>query len=532
MKLPISLRNSTYNPLVMPIILAIGFGFRILGIGVGLPNTPDPRETLIAQDILNLINFTAPPEIYNWPGTAWFYLIAVVGKVLSIFGLPITEARVIWIARFINVLLSTGTIWVTYCLGTRVRNKRVGQIAAGFLAVAMLHATNESRFTLVDIPATFCVTLFLWLAARDTHLMFRTCLWLGIIAGISVAVKFPTIFVGFSLLIFFKTENFYRKFVTIVGVAAVTFTLICPYWLIDLMSSEWNLFYDDFWYETMHYHRGHFGLFATEHIGWMYRFLYLWTLLKWGMGLPLALLVGFGVVSTLVKSITSSATDLLTDVKEQKGLMILTFVIPYLLFIGTFKVSFTRHLLILYPALTVLVAAFLAALDKRLSIIFGSAVWLYSFVYTAAFASVMLFQPTIQEASEWISANVPHDSSIARAPEILFEWLIPELDRDMVHPDEESEWVVIIQPNREVFEKYEQNPKAYEEVDWYPLKEIEIKETLEFYRKILDENTHYELHKTFQRTPQFLGIQISDNGAPFPMRALIHPEIRLYRQIK
>ena len=56
----------------MPAILAIGFLLRILGIGVGLPDLPDPRETLIAQDILNLINFTAPPEIYNWPGTAWF----------------------------------------------------------------------------------------------------------------------------------------------------------------------------------------------------------------------------------------------------------------------------------------------------------------------------------------------------------------------------------------------------------------------------------------------------------------------------
>lgn len=520
----------------MPAILAIGFGLRILGIGVGLPNTPDPREILITQDILNLINFTAPPEIYNWPGTAWFYLIAVVGKVLSIFGLPLTEARVIWIARFINVLLSIGTIWLTYCLGTRVRNKHVGQIAAGFLAVAMLHATNESRFALVDIPATFCVTLFLWLAGRDTHLTLRTCLWLGTVAGIGMAVKFPTVFIGFSLLIFVWTENFYRKFATIAGVAAITFTLICPYWLIDLMSSEWNLFYDDFWYETMHYHRGHFGLFATGETGWLSRFLYLWTLLRWGMGLPLALLVSVGVVYALAKSVPSlkksTTTNLFTDEKGQKGLIILAFVIPYLLFIGTFKVSFTRHLLILYPALTVLAAVFLVALDKRLSIIFGSAVWLYSFVYTAAFASVLLSQPTGQEASEWISANVPHDSSIARAPEILFDWLIPELDRDMVPAGEKSKWALIIQPNREVFQKYAMHPKKYKQQDWYPLKKIETEKTLEFYEKVLGAANRYQLYKTFQRSPQFLGIQISDKGAPFPMRALIHPEIRLYRRIE
>ncbi len=538
MKLLIALRNSSYNldVLIMPAILAIGFLLRILGIGVGLPDLPDPRETLIAQDILNLINFTAPPEIYNWPGTAWFYLIALVGKVLSVCGLVMTEARVIWLARFINVLLSTSTIWLTYCLGTKIGNKRVGQIAAGFLAVAMLHATNESRFALVDIPATFCVTLFLWLATRDAHLTLRTCLWLGIVAGIGVAVKFPTVFVGFSLLIFIRTENFYQKFATIAGVAAVTFTLICPYWLIDVVLSEWNYFFEDFSYETLHYHRGHFGLFATGDTGWLNRFLYLWILLKWGMGLPLALLVSFGVIYTLVKSTQSlrksGVINLFTDEKMQKGLMILAFVIPYLLFIGTFKVSFTRHLLILYPALTVLSAVFLVTLDKRISIVFGSAVWLYSFIYTAAFASVMLSQPTGQEASEWVSENIPDDSSISRAPEILFDWLIPELDREMVSEDEESEWALIIQPNREVFEKYKQNPLDYQKGDWYPLEGIEIEETQEFYKAILGEGSRYELYRTFERTPQFLGIRISDSNAPFPMQALIHPKIRLYRRIE
>ena len=535
MKLPIAHRNNTYNPdiFVVSIILVVGFVLRVLGIGVGLPDSPDPRETLIAQDVLNLISFTAPPEIYNWPGTAWFYLIALVGKVLSIFGIGMTEARVIWMARFINVLLSTGTIWFTYCLGTKVYNKRVGQIAAGFLAVAMLHATNESRFALVDVPATFCVTLFLWLVARDIHLSFRTCFWLGIVAGVGIAVKFPTVFVGFSLLLLFRTDNFYRKFATIIGVCALTFTLVCPYWLIDLVSSKWNLFFEDFWYEVDHYHRGHFGLFATGDTGWEHRFLYLWTLLRWGMGLPLSLLVSLGVMYTFAKSVRSlrksSAINLFTDEKIRNGLLILAFVIPYLLFIGTFKVSFTRHLLILYPVLTVLAAVLLIRINKWIGIALGSVIWLYSFVYTVAFASVMLSQPTGAAASEWVSANIPHENSISRAPEILFDWLIPELDRDLTYPDSESEWALIIQPNREVFEKYARHPEKYEMQDWYPLEDVEIEDTFEFYNEILGEGSRYELHKTFRRDPQFLGIRISDRDAPFPMRALVHPEIRLYR---
>ena len=57
-----------------------------IGIDVGLPDTPDLRETLIANDVINLINLSAFPEIFNWPGTAWFHLIALIGKLLDFFG--------------------------------------------------------------------------------------------------------------------------------------------------------------------------------------------------------------------------------------------------------------------------------------------------------------------------------------------------------------------------------------------------------------------------------------------------------------
>ena len=62
-----------------------------------------------------------------------------------------------------------------------------------------------------------------------------------------------------------------------------------------------------------------------------------------------------------------------------------------------------------------------------------------------------------------------------------------------------------------------------------PLTEIKLEETLTFYDRILGEGSQYKLHKTFQRTPRFLGIRVSDNGAPFPIRALAHPEFLLYR---
>lgn len=527
--------------LVLISILTIGFTLRIVGLGVGLPDRPDPREPLIAQDILNLINLASPPEIYNWPGTAWFYLIALIGRILETFGLNLTVSQIIWLGRFINVLLSTATIWLTYQVGDRLYNRTIGLIGGGLLAVAMLYATNESRFALVDIPATFCATLLLWFCARTQSVSFRRVVWLGIIAGIGFAVKYTTIFVGLSVaaLLFLQSErsqtsDFLLKLGTVVGVAAATFTIICPYWLIDLFSPEWNLFFDALFYESSHYQKGHFGLFATGDINWFNRFTYLWTLLRWGMGTPLGLIAIAGTVLAIIQ-------------RKDGDQILLALVIPYLLFIGLHKLKFVRHLLLIYPALILFAAGSIdrvnttlsrwnwarqnSILKQRatpiLSVIVIGGVGVYSLIYTAAFVSVTRSAPTTIEAAEWIESNIPPDSAIEHEPEILFDWLLPELDRE--DNGAGSEWVILSMPNAAVFLNYAAKPTHYSAIDWYPLESVDAETALDFYKRVIGQSSRYTLTQRFQRQPRFLGIPISDRGAPFPMRALLHPEIRVYR---
>ena len=158
----------------------------------------------------------------------------------------------------------------------------------------------------------------------------------------------------------------------------------------------------------------------------------------------------------------------------------------------------------------------------------GSVIVLYTSVYTAAFALVLIAQPTRIAASEWISKHIPQEESISRAPEILFDWLLPELDLEAA--DDAAKWVLILVPDLEVFQKYQRHPQNYQNQDWYPLDAVKAEETLAFYERILGKGSPYVLHKIFRCTPQFLGIQISDSGAPFPMRALAHPELRLYHR--
>lgn len=529
---------------ILPTIIFIALLIRLPGIGVGLPYTPDPREVLIAEDVLNLISLESPPTIFNWPGTTWLYLIAIVGKLLSIFGFAPTNSSVILIGRSLNVLLGIGTVWLTFKLGKSLYTRQVGLISAAFLAVTMLHATNESRFAIVDIPATFCITLFFYLLSRESNLKITTCLKLGLVVGIGIAIKYPTIFVLFSILIYIKEEQFYRKLFLILSVAALVFTAICPYWIIDLFSTEWNHFYNDFLYESNHYNKGHFGLFTTAETGILYRFLYLGALLKWGMGLPLALLVGWGLIWEFKKYILSlpSKRNLVSDIfnktnqKEYKsdyiprlGFGFIIFIITYLLFIGSYKVTFNRHLIILYPVLIIFASVFLYSFNNQIVWICGCIVWIVSLIYTCAFASIMWTQPTGQEASEWISDNIPVDSGIMRPPEVLCDWLMPELDREMTQT--ESDWILITRTDNDIFLNYYENPQDFTPNDWFPLEDVNIGETLKFYRLIWKEDSRYQLIKTFLRKPSFLGIEFSDRDAPFPMNSLIHPELRLYRKI-
>ena len=263
------------------------------------------------------------------------------------------------------------------------------------------------------------------------------------------------------------------------------------------------------------------------------------------MGLPLALLVGWSLISEFKKYILSISSirdfvsklinknmekEYKSDYMPRMGLGILIFIISYILFIGSYKVTFPRHLIILYPTLIIFASVFLYTFNRRIVWICGCIVWVVSFIYTFAFASIMWTQTTGQEASIWISENIPVDIGIMHPPEVLFDWLSPELDRDMTQT--ESEWILITQVDTDVFLKYYENPHYFNEIDWFPLEDVNIDETLEFYRLIWKEDSKYQLVKTFNRKPSFLGIEFSDSGAPFPMNSLLHPEIRLYKRLE
>ncbi|MCZ6681517.1 MAG: hypothetical protein O7E52_30250, partial [Candidatus Poribacteria bacterium] len=167
--------------------------------------------------------------------------------------------------------------------------------------------------------------------------------------------------------------------------------------------------------------------------------------------------------------------------------------------------------------------------EKGFAVAIFGGVGVYSLIYTAAFAGVMATPPTMVEAADWIETNIPPNETIEQEPEILFNWLVPKLSRQ--EDGASARWALVLTPNAEVFLNYAATPESYAEIDWYPVEEIELDRAVEFYTRILGDASRYALVQRFRRGPRFLGIPISDQGAPFPMRALAHPEIRIYRRL-
>ena len=109
--------------------------------------------------------------------------------------------------------------------------------------------------------------------------------------------------------------------------------------------------------------------------------------------------------------------------------------------------------------------------------------------------------PTTVEAAEWIESNIPPDKAVEHEPEILFDWLLPRLDR--AEAEERAEWALVLMPNAEVFLNYAANPTHYSAIDWYPLESVDTEAAVKFYERVFGQSSLYTLAQRFQRQPSF-----------------------------
>lgn len=297
------------------------------------------------------------PHFFDYP-SLYIYMEALVsvarflagamrGEWASLAQAP-NEAFYLW-GRALTALMGTATVWVVFQVGMRWSGP-TALLAAVMFAVMPLHV-RESHFVLTDVPMTFFVMLTLLLSLRaHERSTVRAFALAGAAAGLASATKYNgALAVMMPLLACAMTPAIRpSRFVAILGtmVAMIaTFLVAAPYTLIDLPT-----FLNQFARLSAEYRTA-----ATfDDPVWLIYLKHLRIALQW----PGSIIVAAGVALGLFK--VAAGPD------RAKWALVTLFPLIYFRFISNQTLFFGRYLLPLVPFLSLLGAAAIVALVRRL----------------------------------------------------------------------------------------------------------------------------------------------------------------------
>lgn len=261
---------------ILFLILLLAFLIRVLGVKPGLPIGEYPGEVMYATPMEMFKNGDLKPRQYFYPNNValihyFIYRVFILPFVLfknflphprlyltaikigfprffreftvMIFG--VRDAKAVYWGRYLAVLFSTTTVFFTYWLGKKLFNRRVGLLAAFFLAFNFRHVLS-SALSLLDIPnglvtmISFYWSFLLWQKpSRRRYLL----------AGLGAAFVFSTKFQPFALIpfglahffIFLKKPSwrslFNPNFFWGLLFLPIIFVITNPYFLINHQES-------------------------------------------------------------------------------------------------------------------------------------------------------------------------------------------------------------------------------------------------------------------------------------------------------
>ena len=237
-------------PAVLGAILAAGFGLRLWGISSGLPQSyvADEYDT-VHSTITMMKRGELNPHWWYYPSlklyvnmgtyTAVFLAGARSGRWESVNAITV-EDMLYW-GRFVAVVFGTAAILLTFLLGRRLFETRVGLMAASLLAV-FPSAVMQSQINKPDGMLVFMVTLSVFVTI--VYLQeggWKLALASGVVIGLATGTKYNGVLVvlPFLLAVLFRHG---RRFLTApdlylgVGGSAVVFFVTTPFFFADLAT--------------------------------------------------------------------------------------------------------------------------------------------------------------------------------------------------------------------------------------------------------------------------------------------------------
>jgi hypothetical protein len=398
-----------------------GLALRTWSVSYGLPELYHPDEPKIVERAVRFHQGDLNPRFFNWPSLYMYVMGGVYGLafgaspdgVAGAFGR--NPALFYLVGRLVTALFGTATLAILYLTGRIAFGRAVGILAAGLLAVDLLHI-RDSHWITTDVPLTLLITLATFHALRywrDGRLADAGAA--GLVAGLATAMKYPGGLAFLGLLAAHAARRpdspawrrvAGRDTALAAGLAAGGFVLGTPFALLTP-----GAFVRDVVDELRTVQFGH----EADALGQLFHLAYS---LPEAMGWPLYLLALAGLVWALVR-------------RGARETILLAFVVPYLLVIVTWSSRFERYAIPLLPGLTLLGAVAVVRTVGWLSgrTRLGPGPW--SAVALAGAAAVLvaptlgrvvayhrlLAQPDTRElGSGWVERRVPPGARIALQP--------------------------------------------------------------------------------------------------------------------
>lgn len=265
-------------------MLLLALGLRLHGVGFGLPALNDPDEPLFVMTALEMLrNHSLNPGWFGHPATTTLYCLATIFYLVAAIGIGsgrfadapafvnavYADPGIIFLpGRLFIVACGVACIWLVYRIGARIGDRRLGLLAAFFLAINAVHI-QYSQIIRTDVQASVFMllgTLAALAIAREGRR--RDYVLAGICVGLACATKWPAAMILLSplaagLVRWRRTGGLPVDLMLLGLVSVATLFLASPYLLLDYPTVLQNLAG-----EARPLHPGATGTGFLANLGW------------------------------------------------------------------------------------------------------------------------------------------------------------------------------------------------------------------------------------------------------------------------
>ncbi len=336
--------------------------------------------------------------------------------------------------RVLSALADTATVALVFFIGSRWFSRRVGFLAAGMIALAVLNIQLAHFFAVDTLMTTFIVAT-IFFAVRVAHSgRLSDAALMGLMAGLGFATKFSISPVGLAVLASFlifaisqpgdslsirdlrspaamaRWRQAGKGLVAASATAFVTVLVTQPYMFLDFSTFMTNI--SD---QSEMVRRINDWPFTRQYADTPRYWYHVIQLGFWGLGPAMGIVVWVGLLAGLAFAWFG---------RRKVDLVILAWVVPYLLITGWFDVKFLRYMvplvpfMVLYGARTLFwVGDTLAAIwPQRRYLVAAPAVVMLVFTghYALSFLAVYSGPHPGHAASDWLQQNAEPGASVVQ----------------------------------------------------------------------------------------------------------------------